>query len=158
MAHDATTFEPTYVKTPAETEAAVLAEFDAVESSYARSARASHSQYTTLAGLPDSSAPVLTELVPDTAEIGSEDFVISIMGEKFDEHTVIWWKDHDEPTTFVSENEVTTLVRPDTIASPELLPISVRNGAAFSNVLEFDFTAPAAAVKAAPKKKTTKPE
>ena len=139
-------------RTPEETEAMHAEYLEEVRSGYARSARTSHSQYTKLTGLPDTSAPVLTELVPATAVIDSEDFDISIMGEKFDENTVIWWNDHPEPTTFVSENEVTTLVRPDTIFTPEVLPISVRNGTVFSNVLEFDFTAPAEA-KASKKKK-----
>ena len=138
-------------RTPGETEAMHAEHVEEVRSGYARSARSTHSQYTKLAGLPDTSAPVLTELVPDTAEVGSEDFVISIKGAKFDRNTVIWWKDHPEPTTFVSPNEVTTLVRPDTIGAPEVLPISVRNGTVFSNVLDFEFTAPAAAK--APKKK-----
>ena len=138
-------------RTPEETEALHAEHLEEVRAGYARSARTSHSQYTKLTGLPDTSAPVLTELVPATAVIDSEDFDISIMGEKFDENTVIWWNDHPEPTTFVSENEVTTGVRPDTIGSPAVLPISVFNGTVFSNVLDFEFTATAAAK--APKKK-----
>ena len=140
-------------RTPAETEAMHTEYIEEVRAGYARSARTSHSQYTKLTGLPDTSAPVLTELVPATAVIDSEDFDISIMGEKFDENTVIWWNDHPEPTTFVSENEVTTLVRPDTILSPATLPISVFNGTVFSNVLDFEFTAAAAAKPPKPPKK-----
>ena len=130
-------------RTPGETEAMHTAFIAGLRAGYRRSKRSAQSAYCWLTGQDDSSAPVLTALVPDTAEIGSEDFYISIQGRKFDENTVIWWKDHPEPTTLVSPTEVTTLVRPDTIGAPETLPISVRNGVVSSNVLDFDFTDPA---------------
>jgi len=142
MPHDAALYADSVKQrsTPAETSDANAAEVAAAQAEYASSARASHSQYNFLTGQADSSAPVLTALVPDTVAVGDPDFTISVQGEKFDVNTVIWWNDHEEPTTFVSENEVTTLVRPDTIGGPAVLPVSVRNGAVFSDSLDFTFT------------------
>lgn len=87
-------------------------------------------------------APTLTALVPDTAAISDANFIIRVQGTGFVSGDVIVWNGGDEPTTFVSETEVTTGVVPSVVSSPTTLPVLVRNaGAEASNELTFTWTA-----------------
>jgi hypothetical protein len=88
--------------------------------------------------------PILTSLSPDTAASGDADFVLHCMGSNFTPASVIQFgpaEDNDEPTTFVSSTEVTTGVKPS-LFDPAVVPVTVRNGEASSNEVEFTFTEP----------------
>ena len=87
-------------------------------------------------------APTLIGLVPNTCALGEADFTVSVQGTGFDAESVIVWGGADEPTTFVSETEVTTLVKPSVVTAPTTLPVLVRNGLGEeSNALDFTWTA-----------------
>lgn len=92
------------------------------------------------------SAPVLSSLNPATAVAGTDpDFVLSCIGSGFLPGTVIHFgagADQDEPTTFVSDTEVTTTVKP-ALFVPDTVPVSVRYGPLKSETVDFTFTEPA---------------
>jgi hypothetical protein len=87
--------------------------------------------------------PTLTSLSPDTAVSGDLDFVLSCTGANFVSGTVIrFGPTYDEPTTLVSDTEVTTIVKPSLFA-PAVVPVWVRTGNLWSDPVDFTFTEPA---------------
>jgi hypothetical protein len=60
----------------------------------------------------DASTPktALSALLPPSAAIGDPTFAIRVIGTGFDASSVINFASQDEPTTFVSETELTTIV------------------------------------------------
>jgi IPT/TIG domain len=86
-------------------------------------------------------APVLTSLNPATAVLGDPNFTLSCIGEGFTADAVIVFNGLDEPTTVVSETEVTTGVDMSVWAAPATLPVTVRTAAGESAPLTFEFTA-----------------
>ena len=70
--------------------------------------------------------PVLSSLNPNTAAISDPDFTISCMGDNFDENCTIVWMGAEEPTTFVSETELTTGVVPSVVTSPTTIEVFIR--------------------------------
>jgi hypothetical protein len=60
----------------------------------------------------------LTELEPATANIGDPSFTLHVHGTGFGPDSVIYFNGHPEPTTFVSQNEVTTGVDMNVWAGP----------------------------------------
>jgi hypothetical protein len=90
---------------------------------------------------PIPAPPTLTSLSPDTAVSGDPDFVLSCIGTGFDTSTVIRFGDFDEPTTFVSDTEVTTIVKPSLFA-PATVQVFTHEGPTYSDPLDFTFTAP----------------
>jgi hypothetical protein len=86
-------------------------------------------------------APVLSALNPATAVLGSANFTLSCIGEGFTPDAVIAFNGLDEPTTVVSETEVTTGVDMSVWAAPATVPVTVRTAAGESAPLTFEFTA-----------------
>ena len=86
--------------------------------------------------------PTLASLSPDTAVSGDPDLTLSCTGTGFTGRTVIKFGDHDEPTTLVSDTEVTTGVKPSLFA-PAVVPVLVHNGPISTDPLDFTFTEPA---------------
>jgi hypothetical protein len=89
---------------------------------------------------PPVKAPTVTSLTPNTAIIGDADFTMTVNGSGFKSDSVIVWNGGDEPTTFVAEGQVTTIVKPSTASGPYTIPIAVRNGDKVSNEMSFSFT------------------
>jgi hypothetical protein len=87
--------------------------------------------------------PTVTSIEPDSAEMGSEDLEMVVTGTGFTENSVIVFNGGDEPTTFVSETEVSTGVKPSTAGVAGSYPVLVRNGQIQSNSATFSFTEPA---------------
>lgn len=86
-------------------------------------------------------APTATSLNPATAVIGDPDVTLSVTGTGFVDGAVIVFNGGDETTTFVSETEVTTTVRPSTAVVAAAVPVSVRNpDSQVSGELSFTFT------------------
>jgi hypothetical protein len=85
--------------------------------------------------------PALTSLVPDTVVSGDPDLTLSCMGTGFTDQTIIRFGGQDEPTTLVSDTEVTTIVKPSLFA-PAIVQVQVRDGDLFSEILDFTFTEP----------------
>jgi len=99
-----------------------------------------------LGEMKNPSAPVtLTSLSPATASIRAPNFTVSVRGENFDQSAVIVWGlgmgGGDEPTTFVSDTELTTGVVPSVVSSPTTLPVQVRQNGVLSEPLNFVWTA-----------------
>jgi hypothetical protein len=104
--------------------------------------------------MKDHPMPVLSALTPDTAVSGNPDFTLSCDGTDFTADCVIVFGSVSEPTTFVSDTEVTTIVKPSLFA-PATVPVTVRNGANSSNPVNFTFTAPAVVEEAPPEEEAT---
>lgn len=85
-------------------------------------------------------AAILTALVPDTVALGEPDFTLSVEGTGFTPASEILWNGSPEPTTFVSETEVTTGVNMATAGVAIEIPVAVKTGEAVSNVLPFMIT------------------
>ena len=86
-------------------------------------------------------APVVSALTPNTAVLGSPNFTLHVGGTGFTPGAVIVFAGLEEPTTFVSPTEVTTLINMAVWAGPDTLPVSVRSAAGQdSNSLPFTFT------------------
>jgi hypothetical protein len=94
----------------------------------------------------DVAAPVaaVTLLQPTSAAIGDPSFMLRVIGSGFAETSVIVFADQEEPTTFVSENELTTGVDMSVWLGPDpAIPVLVRTaGAEDSNTVTFAFTEP----------------
>lgn len=86
-------------------------------------------------------APTLTSIDPTEVEAGSADITLTLSGDKFDGNSVIIFGAHDEPTTLTPDGTLTTIVKPSLFA-PATVPVSVRNGPAHSDSIDFTFTDP----------------
>jgi hypothetical protein len=86
------------------------------------------------------SEPTLTSLDPATAVLGDPDLTLRCIGTNFTETSVIHFSDHDEPTTFVSDTEVTTGVKPSLGWGAVSLPVTIRQGSFETGPLDFTFT------------------
>ena len=94
-------------------------------------------------GGEEGEAPDLESLDPDEADAGdAADIVMHVHGTGFTEQSVIYFNGLQEPTTFVSETEVTTGVKPSLFTVPAVCPVTVRNGEHESDALEFEFLDP----------------
>lgn len=100
----------------------------------------------TTTAYPEVLPPALTALLPGTAIVGDADFTLRVLGTGFDAHSILVFAGHEEPTTLVSDTEVTTGVNMAVWlgADPDI-PVLVRNGLLESNVLPFVLQAPTAA-------------
>jgi len=102
-------------------------------------------------------APDLESLDPDEADAGdATDIVMRVLGTGFTPESVIYFNGLAEPTTFVSETEVTTGVKPSLFTVPAVCPVTVRNGEHESDALEFEFLDPEEPVAARETKRTTR--
>jgi hypothetical protein len=86
--------------------------------------------------------PTLTSLSPNTAISGDPDFVLSCIGTDFTPSSVIYFGVEDEPTTFVSDTEVTTIVKPSLFV-PDTVPVKIQTGTVVTDPVDFVFTATA---------------
>jgi hypothetical protein len=80
-----------------------------------------------LAGSVANANPTVSSLTPNSAEIGDPSFTIHVHGTNFKPDSVIVFAGQDEPTTFVSETELTTGVNMSVWLGPDVLPVTVRN-------------------------------
>jgi IPT/TIG domain len=86
-------------------------------------------------------APTLASLDPAEAVCGAPDDVdLHVHGTGFTAGSMIMFNGGEEPTTYVSETELTTIVRPSTASTPGSYPVLVRTGTHDSAPLSFTFT------------------
>jgi hypothetical protein len=85
----------------------------------------------------------VTELEPESAEVGDESFTLTVRGTGFGPDSKIVFNGYEEPTTFVSPQELTTGVNMAVWTGPsEPLPVKVRTGYGDdSNEMMFQFYA-----------------
>lgn len=104
----------------AERDAAQQADADAVAQAEHDTATAIHDERL------DTSGVRVSSLIPSEVSIsGSELVLLHVFGSGFTESTQIWWHDHEEPTVFVSENELTTNVTPWVFLNPDIIEVGV---------------------------------
>ena len=84
----------------------------------------------------------ITELAPDTAEVGGDDVTMYINGTGFTDQTVINFNGGEEPTTLVNAECVSTLVKASIAGTAGTFPVFVTDGGVQSNSLEFTFADP----------------
>jgi hypothetical protein len=85
--------------------------------------------------------PVLSSLSQTEAVAGHDpDFTLSCIGSNFNSGSVINFAGEEEPTVFVSDTEVTTIVKPSLFVNPDVVPVYVHTGDLKSEVLDFTFT------------------
>ena len=84
--------------------------------------------------------PIVDSITPTTAVVGSHDIGLHVFGSGFTGDSKILFNHGEEPATFVSSNEVMTVVKPSTASGPWTVPIGVRNGTNDSNSKNFTFT------------------
>jgi len=87
-------------------------------------------------------APTLTSLSPNTAVLGDPDLTLVCLGSGFTSATVIHFSDQDEPTTLISDTEVSTGVKPSLGWGAVSVDVYVKNGDLQSDALPFTFTEP----------------
>ena len=92
-------------------------------------------------------APKVSGIAPDTVETGAADLTLVVTGSGFTAASVIIFGVNDEPTVFVSNTEISTVVKPSLFV-PDTVPVSVRNGPAHSGAVDFTFTEPGAGTTA----------
>lgn len=85
-------------------------------------------------------APTLDTLSPATAELGSADFTLHLLGADFTPSSVVMFAGQPEPIVFVSDEEITTVVKPSLGWGAVTVPVLVKNGVEESEPLDFTFT------------------
>jgi IPT/TIG domain-containing protein len=81
-----------------------------------------------------------TSMNPDTLAMSDADTEVSFIGSGFTEGSKIIWNGSEEPTNFVSDTELTTIVRPSTVSFPLAVPVAIRTGDFLTPPLNFTFT------------------
>lgn len=72
--------------------------------------------------------PEITSLNPSSATLGGQSFVLHVMGKNFGPNSQIIWNGSEEPTTYVSETELTTLVDMSTAEVAAQIPVMIQSG------------------------------
>jgi hypothetical protein len=89
--------------------------------------------------------PTLDSLSPDTAIAGdAADITMSAIGTGFTANSIIVFNGYAEPTTFVSDTELTTGVKPSIFVVPAVCPVEIHTGSLVTAPLDFTFTEPVA--------------
>jgi hypothetical protein len=98
---------------------------------------------STIGGEPVPGEPlVLTDIDPDSVEVGSMlDFTLTVTGSGFTADCVILFDDEELPTTLV--NSTTLTASPPAQAEAGVVDVEVARGEDLSDVLTFEFVAPA---------------
>jgi hypothetical protein len=91
---------------------------------------------------PADPAPTLGSISPITAECGSADITLTCTGTGFTPNSVIVFNGGEEPTTFVSETELTTGVKPSLVTEPVSVLVTVTDDGNTTYPQTFDFTEP----------------
>jgi hypothetical protein len=69
--------------------------------------------------------PILSQVQPAVAVIGGADLILQCIGSNFTPAAYITFNGGQEPTEWVSDTEVTTIVKPSTATTPGEYPVTV---------------------------------
>jgi hypothetical protein len=72
-------------------------------------------------------APVVMQLVPNTANSGDPGFTLTVNGNSFNQDAVISVNGQNQTTTFMTANQLTTTIPASAIATPGSLAVTVTN-------------------------------
>jgi len=86
--------------------------------------------------------PTISALTPNTAVLDSPDVTMVVTGTDFSENSVIIFAGQEEPIEYISDTEISTIVKPSLGWGAVTVPVSVKNGTMESGELEFTFTEP----------------
>jgi IPT/TIG domain len=89
---------------------------------------------------PDEGQPVLDSIDPSSANIGDPDLTMNVNGSKFVDGSVIVFNGGDEETTFISDSQLSTIIKPSTATTPGSYGVNVRNPDGQYAPLEQTFT------------------
>jgi predicted flap endonuclease-1-like 5' DNA nuclease len=98
----------------------------------------------------------LTEISPTEAVIGGADVELNCVGTGFTKHSLIIFNGGIEPTTYVSDELLTTVVKPSTAETAGSYPVLIREGEEETSAFDFTFTE--AAEPEAPEEPPAEPE
>lgn len=84
--------------------------------------------------------PTLTSIDPDTAELGSADVTLHCHGTNFTDTSVVYFANQSEPAVFVSDTELTTIVKPSLGWGAVPVDVWVQQGSVETAHLAFTFT------------------
>jgi hypothetical protein len=90
--------------------------------------------------------PTLTGVSPNVAIIGGADVTMICDGSGFTEGSTITFNGGDEPTTFISDTQVSTIVKPSTATTAGSYPVTVKSGPFETAPVMFTFSDPAAPI------------
>jgi hypothetical protein len=90
--------------------------------------------------------PTIGTLEPSTAAAGGPDVIMRVKGTGFTTSSKIFFNHGEERTVFISDKEVTTIVKPSTATGAWKVPVEVDTGGVKSNAVDFQFTAPTPAI------------
>lgn len=83
----------------------------------------------------------VTSLTPNSAELGDTSFLLHVHGTNFTSLSKIVFNGGEEPTTFVSAGELTTIVDMSTVGAPITVPVAVMSeDGVISAPMNFTFT------------------
>ncbi|HYM08655.1 MAG TPA: IPT/TIG domain-containing protein [Terriglobales bacterium] len=71
--------------------------------------------------------PAVTQLVPNTANSGDPQFILTVNGSNFATDAVINWNGARQATTRMTGGQLTTTIPATAIATPGSVPVSVTN-------------------------------
>ena len=91
---------------------------------------------------PQPVSPTLTSISPDTAVLGDPDVTMVCTGTDFSPQSVITFAGQDEPIEFISDTEISTVVKPSLGWGAGAQPVTVKNGTLESDPIDFTFTDP----------------
>ncbi len=83
------------------------------------------------------SGPMISQLVPSNATAGGGNFTLTINGSGFASNAVVYWKAAPHSTSYVTGNQLTTVIMASDIATPGTAPVYVRSNNQNSNTLNF---------------------
>lgn len=93
-------------------------------------------------GQTNPSSLQIDSLVPNQKGMGSQSFLLRVLGSGYDATCVIWINDVQRATTFVSSTEVRTNVSLVDVTTPNVYPVIVKDDTGGqSNVAVFTVTA-----------------
>ena len=85
--------------------------------------------------------PTVATLTPNSAEVGDPSFTLHVHGTNFTSLSKIVFNGGEEPTTFVSATELTTIVNMTTVSGPSVASVGVLSeDGVLSNQMNFTFT------------------
>ena len=87
--------------------------------------------------------PTVTQLIPNSAEIGDASFTLHVKGTNLKTGSIIVFAGVEEPTTHVSDSELTTGVDMSVWLGADVLPVQVLSpDGVLSNEVSFTFVTP----------------
>ena len=106
--------------------------------------------YNSQAGMAASTAPTITQLMPNGTPSGGLPFTLNVMGSNFVNGAVVYWNNGTRTTTFVSATHVAAAIPAADIAAAATVSVYVKNpggtgiymnqGGQSSNSLDFTVT------------------